>query len=147
MHIKRNTAHNNEELIKLGFSAIYLLLNICSKMLSSSRDVLLKLSETTSPQKLFPSDCITLYWFQGCILLPPQIHNPPCLAISRNIFFIVYKLNLNFLVISWPYIKSYFLYMIVSILMSFLAIIGEELMKWNRCPSFASVSVKKTSQK
>ena len=30
-------------------------------MLSSSQDVLVKLSETTSPQKLFPSDCITLY--------------------------------------------------------------------------------------
>ena len=29
--------------------------------MSFSRDVLLKLSETTSPQKLFPSDCITLY--------------------------------------------------------------------------------------
>ena len=28
-------------------------------MLSSSRDALLKFSETTSPQKLFPSDCIT----------------------------------------------------------------------------------------
>ena len=30
-------------------------------MLSSSRDVLLKLSETTSPQQLSPFDCITLY--------------------------------------------------------------------------------------
>ena len=30
-------------------------------MFSSSRYVLLKLSETTSPQKLLPSDCITLY--------------------------------------------------------------------------------------
>ena len=32
-------------------------------MMSSSRDVLLKLSETTSPPKLFQSDCacITLY--------------------------------------------------------------------------------------
>ena len=37
--------------------------------------------------------------------------------------------------------------MIVSIFMSFLAIIGEELMKWNRCPSFASVSVKKNITK
>ena len=34
---------------------------ILAKMLSLSQDVLLKLSETTSPQKLFPSDCITLY--------------------------------------------------------------------------------------
>ena len=31
-------------------------------MLPSSRDILLKLSETTSPQKLFPTDCITLYY-------------------------------------------------------------------------------------
>ena len=31
-------------------------------MLSSSKDVLLKLAETTSPQKLFPYDCITLYY-------------------------------------------------------------------------------------
>ena len=30
-------------------------------MLSSSRNVLLELSETTSPKKLFTSDCITLY--------------------------------------------------------------------------------------
>ena len=34
-------------------------------MLSSSRYVLLKLSKRTSPQKLFPSDCITLYDIQG----------------------------------------------------------------------------------
>ena len=31
-------------------------------MLSSSRDAMVKLSKTTSPQKLFQSDCITL----GC---------------------------------------------------------------------------------
>ena len=30
-------------------------------MLSSSRDAFLKLFKTTSPQNLFPSDCITLY--------------------------------------------------------------------------------------
>ena len=30
-------------------------------MLSSSRDILLKLSETLSPQKLFDYDCVTLY--------------------------------------------------------------------------------------
>ena len=35
--------------------------HILSKMLSSSLYVMLKLSKTTSPQKLFPSDCITLY--------------------------------------------------------------------------------------
>ena len=34
---------------------------ICSKMLSSLRDVILKLAKTTSPQKLFPTYCITLY--------------------------------------------------------------------------------------
>ena len=39
----------------------YFLLYIWSEMLALSRYVLLKLSETTSPQKLFPSDCITLY--------------------------------------------------------------------------------------
>ena len=33
-------------------------------MLSSSRDVLLNLSETTSPKKLFPSDCIKLYIYR-----------------------------------------------------------------------------------
>ena len=32
-----------------------------SKMLSSLLYFMLKLSKTTSPQKLFPSDCITLY--------------------------------------------------------------------------------------
>ena len=30
-------------------------------MLSSSLDTLLKVSETTSPQKLFVYDCVTLY--------------------------------------------------------------------------------------
>ena len=39
----------------------YLLLYIWSKMLSASRDSLLKPPKTTSPQKLFPSFCITLY--------------------------------------------------------------------------------------
>ena len=39
----------------------YLLLYIWS----SSRGALLKLSKTTSPQKLFPSDCITLYYWMG----------------------------------------------------------------------------------
>ena len=39
----------------------YLFLWILSNMLSLSRVVLSKLSETTSPQKLFSSDCITLY--------------------------------------------------------------------------------------
>ena len=33
--------------------------------MSSSLDDLLKLSKTTSPQKLFPSDCITLYYTGG----------------------------------------------------------------------------------
>ena len=36
------------------------LLNM-SKMLSSSQDTLLKVSKTTSPQKLFDYDCVTLY--------------------------------------------------------------------------------------
>ena len=38
-------------------------------MLSSSRDALLKMSVTISPQKPFPSDCITLYWD------PPDVTN------------------------------------------------------------------------
>ena len=38
-----------------------MLLSIWSKILSSSRDVLLKLSETTYTQKLLPSDRITLH--------------------------------------------------------------------------------------
>ena len=48
----------NKELIKLGFSATVVLVCIFEEM---SRDFLLKLSETTSPKKLFQSDCITLY--------------------------------------------------------------------------------------
>ena len=39
----------------------YLLLYIWPKMLSSSPNVLLKVSETTFPQNLFPSECITVY--------------------------------------------------------------------------------------
>ena len=39
----------------------YLLLYISSKILNSSKYTLLKLSKTTSPEELFPSDCITLY--------------------------------------------------------------------------------------
>ena len=83
MHIWRNTAHNNKELINFGLSVNVVLvcifvwyckelkssrkssehiLYIWTRLLSSSRNVLLKLSETTSPSKLFPSDCITLYW-------------------------------------------------------------------------------------
>ena len=41
----------------------YLLVFIWSKIWSSSQNVWLKLSETTSPQKRFPSDCIALYRF------------------------------------------------------------------------------------
>ena len=36
---------------------------VWSKMLSSLTDALLKLSKTTSPPNLFPSDCITLLLF------------------------------------------------------------------------------------
>ena len=43
----------------------YLLLYIWSKLLSSSRDALLKLSEATNPQKMFASDCNTLYIKKG----------------------------------------------------------------------------------
>ena len=49
----------------------YLLLYIWSKMLSSSRDALLKLTKTTSSQKLFQPDCITSVlvikcWWNTC---------------------------------------------------------------------------------
>ena len=39
----------------------HLLWYIWSKIFSSSRNGLLNMSEKTSPPKLFPSDCITLY--------------------------------------------------------------------------------------
>ena len=51
-------AHNNKE---LKLIRPYLILYIWSKMLSASRDALLKLSKTTSPQKLIDYDCMTLY--------------------------------------------------------------------------------------
>ena len=38
-------------------------------MFSSSRDDSLKLSKTTSPQKLFPSDCSTLYVLSSNIFI------------------------------------------------------------------------------
>ena len=38
-------------------------------MLSASRDALLKLSKTTSPQKLFDYDCMTLYNKSVCEIL------------------------------------------------------------------------------
>ena len=40
---------------------IFAFIYIWSKMLSSSLDTLLKVSKTTSPQKLFAYDCVTLY--------------------------------------------------------------------------------------
>ena len=73
------TALYNKELIKVGFSATqtfvcifvkcyenlkittYLLVYIWSKLLSSSLDALLKLFKTSSPQKLFDYDCVTLH--------------------------------------------------------------------------------------
>ena len=72
MQIKIVTALYSKE---LGFSPTVVLIcifekscqnlnhhneHILSKMLSSCRDALLKLSKKTSLQKLFPSDCITL---------------------------------------------------------------------------------------
>ena len=55
----------------------YLLYSIWSKILFSSRDAMLKLSETTSLQKLFPSDCFKLF-------LPLQCHKS---CLSNLIFF------------------------------------------------------------
>ena len=58
-------------------------------MLSSSRNVLLKLSKTISPPKLFPSDCIALYKRNSksrrevakkVLLVPP----PPRLSGQKN---------------------------------------------------------------
>ena len=42
-------------------------LYIWSHTLSSFLDTLLKVSETTSPQKLFANDCVTLYMAIGLI--------------------------------------------------------------------------------
>ena len=71
-----------------------MLLDTWSKMLSTSRDALLKLFKTTSPQKLFPSDCITLYteigtvsWVKNC---PPVSLGPPFPTIMN-------KLNQNYI--------------------------------------------------
>ena len=47
-------------------------------MLSSTQRVLFKLSKTTSPQKLFPSDCITLYCSKDCE------------TSSADVFFMIY---------------------------------------------------------
>ena len=84
MYILRNTELYNKELIKLGFCAnpmlvcifVYAMkienrhnkipnifalhIYIWFKMLSSSAKALLKLSETSSLQKLFDYDCVTL---------------------------------------------------------------------------------------
>ena len=39
-------------------------------MLPSSLDTLLKMSKTTSPQKLFANDCVTLYFnFFHCLVI------------------------------------------------------------------------------
>ena len=42
-------------------------------MLSLSLDSLLKLSKTTSPQKLFDYDCVTLYIIMGVLKKPMQL--------------------------------------------------------------------------
>ena len=48
-------------------------------MMSSSRDVVLKLS-VTSPQKLFPSDCITMY-----LVLPGlHVHQGHVVVLKRS---------------------------------------------------------------
>ena len=47
-------------------------------MFYSSRDVLLKLSEATTPQKPFPSDCITLY-ISRCLCICLYIY---CVCVS-----------------------------------------------------------------
>ena len=41
-------------------------------MLSSSLDTLLKLSKTSSPQKLFAKDCVTLY--ECCTIICSKIY-------------------------------------------------------------------------
>ena len=71
-----------------------MLVYICSRMLSPSRDVLFKLSETTSLQKLFQSDCITLF-----------LHK-----IS------IYKLieNSRLVISQWPYSEIFIKYSLVA---------------------------------
>ena len=57
--------HFLQSLLKILISIIegpkYLFSYIWSKMLSSSLYTMLKLSKTTSPNKLFDYDCLTLY--------------------------------------------------------------------------------------
>ena len=59
--------HNNISSITLKIyifikkTKIFALIHIWSTILTSSLDTMLTLSKTTSPQKLFLSDCITLY--------------------------------------------------------------------------------------
>ena len=50
-------------------------------MLSLFRNVLLKLSETTPPPKLFPSDCITLYYKT---LVHPVVKACSCIYINKG---------------------------------------------------------------
>ena len=49
-------------------------------MLSLSLDSLLKLSKTTSPQKLFDYDCVTLYIIMGVLKKPMQLR----IVINKN---------------------------------------------------------------
>ena len=63
------------------------------KILSLSLYVMLKLSETTSPQILFPSDCITLYIFvkiTSIFIMSSQ--TPPLFLIDRliSVYFVRY---------------------------------------------------------
>ena len=56
---------------------IFFFIHIWSKMLSSSLDVLLKLSKTTSPQKLFDYDCKTLYLCKTKLLYSGLLDSAP----------------------------------------------------------------------
>ena len=90
MHIKRNIALYNKELIKLSFSATlfrpfsynnikiknhhYKTLNISSLYILGLNVTfiprcIVKLSKTSSPQKLFDYDCVMLY--KGCVGVKP----------------------------------------------------------------------------
>ena len=53
-------------------------------MLSSSLDTLLKLSKTTSPQKLFAYDCVTLYIVLAAYTLMYTALDVYVLTVSRN---------------------------------------------------------------
>ena len=79
-------------------------------MLSAPLDVLLKMSETTSPQKLRPSDCITLYQvgFPGYSFCGDVVLDTVSMA-SRNEVSILYQFKTQSYVVEFcSYLYVYF---------------------------------------